>query len=65
MNLNWEDYRNQDGSINLVNVYTALYGEPYSSTVEHLSMIEFIQPIKSRQAAAIAVVSAKFFGEPK
>lgn len=60
--MNWNDYRNADGTIDLVKAFSAVYGGHRDINFEYaegyLSMIESLQPIKSRQAASVAIVTA-------
>lgn len=58
----WDKHRRVDGSINLAEVLREDRGlSPYASMDQaflYLRLVESIQPVKSRQAAAIAIATA-------
>jgi hypothetical protein len=58
--INWENYRRTDGSIDLLAAYSDVYGGGDARIRTYLTSIEEdFMPINSRQAAAIAIVTAR------
>lgn len=57
--IDWEQFRRGDGSINLVEVYLNRTNFPTAAALEYLEWVDDLQRIKSRQAAAIAIATAR------
>jgi len=59
--MDWERHRRPDGSIDLYSAWQSLPGK--AKTPNHvgryLSLVEQLQPINSRQGAAIAIATAQ------
>jgi hypothetical protein len=56
----WEVFRRPDGTINLAEVYKVKFGRAPSRRASlYLRDIEEMLPIKSRQAAAVALATAR------
>lgn len=59
--MNWEAHRREDGSIDLVAVFTEINGvSPNVRVTAYLNMIQNLQPVKSRQTAAVAIAVAYY-----
>lgn len=58
--MNWENFRDKDGNINLLEVWFEEHHERGPGS-EYLSALEDRQRIKSRQAAAVAIATAEYF----
>lgn len=58
--MDWGKLRNYDGSIDLCRAYADKYGKPPLEIQLYFASIEAEMPIKSRQAAAIAIATARF-----
>ena len=59
--MDWWKYRRPDGTIDLIDAFINVsYGENPSinTAIEYLRFIESLQPINSRQAAAIVLATA-------
>lgn len=59
--MDWNNYRRSDGSIDLIAVWEIdahNAGVPRNRAVRFLQHVEWLQPINSRQAAALAVAQA-------
>lgn len=55
----WNTHRDLNGNIDLVLAYEEIAGlDASESVIEYLGSISSLQPIKSRQAAAICIVNA-------
>lgn len=62
--VNWEKYR-LGNAINLVAAYTDLYGKPNPKVRNYLREVVSLYPIKSRQAAAMTIASARILLEDR
>lgn len=59
--MNWEAHRREDGSIDLVAAFAEINGVPPDARVAaYLNMIQNLQPVKSRQTAAVAIAAAYY-----
>jgi hypothetical protein len=57
--INWDDFRREDKSIDLVAAWSFMMGDGWNSkAVSFLERIESLQPVVSRQAAAVAIAWA-------
>ena len=54
----WEQFRRPNGTLDLVKAYIDLYDHSYIAT-HYLEKIQDLMPIRSRQAAAVAIENAK------
>ena len=62
--MNWELFRRPNGTLNLKAAYTHVYpktkkGKNYVRMCRYFERIQELQPIKSRQVAAMAISTAK------
>lgn len=57
MKINWDDYRNEEHHINLVQIYRDKFEENILA-IDYLQMIMQMHPIDTRESAAIALASA-------
>ncbi|MCH9735817.1 MAG: hypothetical protein K0U78_14905 [Actinomycetia bacterium] len=56
----FKDFRNEKQEIDLISYALMIYGDDLSlAGIEYIQDIEGIQPIKSRQLAAVILVTAK------
>ena len=60
MKTEFKKVRNKDNSINLVPLYIQKYGNSTKKVVAYLESVEETHPIHSRQAAAVAIATARF-----
>jgi hypothetical protein len=58
--MDWEKYRNEDGSLDLIRAYQDERAKGHRVAELFLKVTQRFQPIKSRQAAAIALTQAWF-----
>jgi hypothetical protein len=67
--MNWDEFRREDGSIDLIKAFEnqpQQYGRLYEAfAMQFLARVESRQRIHSRQAAAIAIAAAEAYGEMK
>lgn len=58
----WEDFRNSQGGLDLIHLYEWIYSEKADDNVHrYLKAIMCIKEITSRQLAAASVVNARAF----
>lgn len=59
--ISWDDYRNADHTINLVKAYEYMVGfeNVTHEAISYFIAIEALCPIVSRQAAAVALITAR------
>lgn len=57
--VDWDKVRREDGSINLIDAYKAIYTDGKQIPEHYLQEIEVMHPIRSRQAAACAIRQAR------
>ncbi len=61
--MNWDLYRRPDGSIDLLKAWAATFESKDNLDIAwatgYFQLIELMQPIASRQAAAVAIASAE------
>jgi hypothetical protein len=58
--MNWDQVRNEDGSINLLAAYELKYAPLTPMVSVYLNALMELQPIKSRQTAALAIATAYY-----
>jgi len=60
--MDWDDYRNKDGSLDLLDILDDIIGNHivpgFAEAKEFLEAVENIQPIRSRQVASLALATA-------
>ena len=64
--IEWDTFRNEDGYINMVDIIRWVYKDSpstftfdsWDAAVGYLTLISTYQPIRSRQAAAVAISTA-------
>ena len=54
----WGQFRDSSGTIDLLSVYASLWGPLPPKAEEYLGAIQGMQPIRSRQAATVALYTA-------
>lgn len=67
--MDWDRYRRDDYTIDLVKAFKVIYGDDKAINHEraqsYLGMVEQLQPVRSRQTAAVAIAGAgEIFREP-
>jgi hypothetical protein len=61
--MEWDQYRRADGTIDLHRAYRETFGALHPKASMFLGLIETLQPINSRQAAAQALATANALAE--
>jgi len=64
MIIDWSPFERHDDSINLEGAYIAVHGFLSNAAREFLRAVEDLQPIRSRQVAALTIVVAKQMADP-
>lgn len=59
MRINLDDYRLPNGTIDILEAYTHLYGKPNDLIKLYVGEAMSIHPIKSRQLAALVIATAR------
>lgn len=57
--IEWEKYRDQAGVINLLLIYSDLYGYADEPVKDFFKTLETLRPVRSRQVASLALAMAR------
>jgi len=60
--IDWERARRPDGSLDLVKAYELRYGPANTVAESYLKELDSLRPQLSRQSAAVAITTARWFG---